>query len=253
MVCPVEVLFTPAEFRALSGRDLSETTCVVFDILRATSTMVTALAAGARGVLPVREIAEALALRERQPEVLLAGEREGLRIGGALTGGTDFDFGNSPREFEPAKVSGRLIITTTTNGTRALRACAGAEEIVIGSFLNISATVRHLATRSRVRICLVCAGTGEGAALEDTLAAGALCDRLASVMPATQLDDSAAIARGVFLPARGNLAHTLGQARNARRLLSLPELRDDVEFCIQQDLFDFAAASDANGWVRRRD
>lgn len=252
MACLVEVQFTPAEFRTLCERDLSRTTCVVFDVLRATSTIVTALAAGAQGILPVSEIAEALAWRVRQPDVLLAGERDGLRIGGALTGGVEFDLGNSPREFLPAAVSGKLIVTTTTNGTRALRACAGAEEIVVGSFLNLSATIRHLAHRTRERICLVCAGTGEDAALEDTLAAGAVCEGLASVVPVVaQLEDSAGIARGAFLHARNHLADALGQARNARRLLRLPELRDDVEFCVRQDVFDFAAASDANGWLRR--
>lgn len=252
MACLVEVCFTPAEFRTLCERDLSRTTCVVFDVLRATSTIVTALAAGARGVLPVSEISEALAWRARQPEVLLAGERDGLRIGGVLTGGVEFDFGNSPREFLPAVVAGKLIVTTTTNGTRALRACAGAEEIMVGSFLNLSATIRHLTHRTREHIYLVCAGTGENAALEDTLAAGAVCEGLASVVAMTaRLEDSARIARGTFLHARDQFADTLGEARNARRLLRLPELRDDVEFCVRQDVFDFAAASDADGWLRR--
>jgi len=252
MTRQVEVRFTPAEFRTLCERDLSRTTCVVFDILRATSTIVTALAAGARGILPVSEIAEALAWRARQPEVMLAGERDGLRIGKTLTGGVEFDFGNSPREFLPAAVTGKLIVTTTTNGTRALRACAGAEEIVVGSFLNLSATIHHLLVRTRERICLVCAGTGEDAALEDTLAAGAVCEGLVSAVPVVaQLEDSAGIARGAFLHAQNHLADALGQARNARRLLRLPELRDDVEFCVRQDVFDFAATSDADGWLRR--
>lgn len=252
MTCQVEVRFTPAEFRSLGESDLSRTTCVVFDVLRATSSIVTALAAGARGILPVSEIAEALAWRERQPGVLLAGERDGLRIGSALTGGVEFDLGNSPREFSPDAVLGKLIVTTTTNGTRALRACAGAEELLIGSFLNLSATIRHLAQRPRKRICLVCAGTGEDAALEDTLAAGAVCEGLASVVAvAAHFGDSARIARGTFLHARDRLADALGEARNARRLLRLPELSDDVKFCVRQDVFDFAVASDPDGWLRR--
>ena len=118
MTCEVEVLFTPAEFRVLPDCDLSGTTCVVFDVLRATSTIVTALAAGAAGVLPVEEISEALAWR-RRPDVLLAGERGGQRISAALTGGVEFDLGNSPREFTPERVAGKLIVSTTTNVTRA--------------------------------------------------------------------------------------------------------------------------------------
>src|SRR5438093_8065255 len=98
MTTSLEVLFTPADFAALEGRDLHETVCVVFDVLRATSSIVTALANGAEGILPVAEITAALRLRAEDPELLLAGEREGLRIGDELTGSMAFDFGNSPRE-----------------------------------------------------------------------------------------------------------------------------------------------------------
>ena len=152
MATRIEVLFTPVEFRGLSTRDLSRTTCVVFDVLRATSTIVTALAAGAAGVVAMGEIAEALAWRSRRPDVLLAGEREGLRIGATLTGGVDFDLGNSPREFTTAVVAEKLIVMTTTNGTRALRACAGAAGLLAGSFLNLAATVEFIAREISVLI-----------------------------------------------------------------------------------------------------
>jgi 2-phosphosulfolactate phosphatase len=109
----LEVLFTPAEFSALSGRDLSEVHCIVFDVLRATSTMLTALANGASAIFPVREIPEALKLRAAHPSALLAGERDGVRIRAAQTGGVDFDLGNSPREFTRERVAGREIIMTT--------------------------------------------------------------------------------------------------------------------------------------------
>ena len=250
MTCEVEVLFTPAEFRALHERDLFDATCVVFDVLRATSTIVTALGAGAAGVLPVGEISEALDWQRRHPDGLLAGERGGRRIGSALTGGREFDLGNSPREFTPARVAGKFIAITTTNGTRALRACAGAAEVVVGSFLNLSSTARHLSGRLRQNICLVCAGTGEEVAMEDALAAGALCERLKSIEPATVLRDSAILAHGAFLQARHDLANAIGQSRNARHLLSLPELHDDVAFCSQLDAFDLVAVSAADKVVR---
>src|SRR6266850_200069 len=95
----LEVLFAPAEFSALGQRDLSGTVCVVFDVLRATSSMVTALDNGASAVVPVAEIPEALKIRERDPRILLAGERDGVRIQSDLTSGIAFDLGNSPREF----------------------------------------------------------------------------------------------------------------------------------------------------------
>src|SRR5882672_2378548 len=131
MPTTLEVLFAPTEYAALSGRDLSNTVCVVFDVLRASSSMVTALAHGASAIIPVSEISEALAIRRQQPTVLLAGERDGMRIPADLTGGIDFDLGNSPREFTAETVRDRTIVTTTTNGTRALRACARANVVLV--------------------------------------------------------------------------------------------------------------------------
>src|SRR5436190_5574985 len=90
----LEVSFTPADFAALEGRDLSEVVCVVFDVLRATSSMITALANGAQVIFPVAEIAEAIAMRNRHPDLLLAGERDGVRILSDLTGSIPFDLGN---------------------------------------------------------------------------------------------------------------------------------------------------------------
>src|SRR5262245_5539783 len=100
----LEVILSPAEFALLQQRDLSQAVCVVFDVLRATTSMITALANGAEAIIPVAEIAEALALRQKNPKLLLAGERDGVRIRAELTGSLDFDLGNSPREFTAEKV-----------------------------------------------------------------------------------------------------------------------------------------------------
>src|SRR3989442_9567203 len=94
----LEVLFAPAEFVVLPRQDLSQTVCVVFDILRATTSMISALANGAEAIIPVGEIGEALELRRQHPDYLLAGERDGVRIRSPLTGGVDFDLGDLPRE-----------------------------------------------------------------------------------------------------------------------------------------------------------
>jgi 2-phosphosulfolactate phosphatase len=247
----IEVLFTPAEFRALRERDHANAACVVFDVLRATSTMVTALANGAAALIPVEEISEAVAWRRERPEALLAGERDGLRIGSALTGGIEFDLGNSPREFTPEKVKHRTIISTTTNGTRALRACVGAEMVVVGSFLNLAATAELVVRRNPRLLLLVCAGTGENAALEDTLAAGALCDLISSELSSCNLLDSAEIASHVYRRAEGNLRETVHAAQNARRLLANAELRDDVEYCLRRDFHPIGAVMSTDGTVRR--
>jgi len=249
MTRTLEVLFTPAEFAALRARDLSRTTCVVFDVLRFTSTIVTALANGAAAVIPVAEIAEALALKRRQPDVLLGGERNGLRIRANLTGGTDFDLGNSPREYTVAKVAGKTIVATTTNGARAVRACAGAKAVLVCSFLNLGATAWRLQAQPPANLLLVCSGTRDQAAYEDALAAGALCDSLWRLYQDGQIADSAQIARQLYLQAPADLTGVPQHSRNARRLLALPELRDDVAFCLQRDVFNLVARVDNSGRV----
>lgn len=240
MRCNLEVLFTPAEFEALKNRDLSETVCVVFDVLRATTSMLTALQHGATRIYPVKEIAEALALQSELPEkALLAGERDGWRIRAAQTGGVDFDLGNSPREFTPERVAGRSIIMTTTNGTRALQACLGARHILAGAFLNLAALAKWIKEQPPATLVLVGAGTYEQAAYEDTLAAGALSCLVWDQF--SQPADSAHIAREVYRAGQDLAAAFQKHSSNARRLLANPELHDDVAFALRYDSVPFNA------------
>lgn len=248
----LEVILSPAEFAALRERDLREAVCVVFDVLRATTTMITALANGAEAVIPVEDISEALAWRRRQPDVLLAGERDGVRIRGPLTGGVDFDLGNSPREFTAERVQGRTIVTTTTNGTRALRACAGARTVLAASFLNLRATYQWLLEQRPAHLLLVCAGTFEEPALEDTLAAGAVCERVWPCYAAGHVSDSAEIARRVYPLLQYDLLGAMKHTRNGRRLLAHPELRGDLWYCVQRETVTFLAEMGRDGAVRKR-
>jgi 2-phosphosulfolactate phosphatase len=245
----LEVLFTPADFTALDRRNLDRTLCVVFDIFRATSSMITALGNGAAAVIPVGEIAEALEIRRRDPQVLLAGERDGLRIRAQLTDGTDFDLGNSPIEFSREKVAGKTIVTTTTNGTRALRACAHAKTVLVSSFLNLKATADWIVRVRPENLLLVCSGTFEQAAYEDVLGAGAMCDALWEPCSKGEISDSALMARRLYQVGKSDLADIAASSRNGRRLQSRPTLKDDVKFCLQQNVFNFAAALQEDGRV----
>ena len=247
----LEVILTPAEFPVIRQRDLSQTVCVVFDILRATTTMITALANGAEAIIPVEEISEAVALRQRHPALLLAGEREGLRIRADLTGGIDFDLGNSPREYTSDKVLGKTIAITTTNGTRALRACAGAKTVLVGSFLNLRVISNWLRAERPPHLLLVGSGTYEQPALEDILAAGALCEAIWSDYAGGQVADSAEMARRLYPLMQHNLADAMKHSRNGRRLLANPELRNDVWFCMQRETISFAAELFPDGFVRK--
>lgn len=173
---------------------------IVIDVLRASTTIITALAHGAAGVRPVPTIDEARALAvEGGPgdESLLGGERGGLRIDG-------FDLGNSPLEYSRHRVNGRRIVITTTNGTAALAACSAAAEVLIGAIVNrtaVAARARSLATaRGAADIHLVCAGTDGQVTEEDLLAAGAILEAASQLPDASDdtLDVAAASALSLF-------------------------------------------------------
>ncbi len=249
----LDVLVSPAEQERVRHRDLSQTACAVFDVLRATSTMLEMLAHGATAIRPVCEINEAVALHRQNPKLLLAGERHGLRLSAADTGGIEFDFGNSPREFRSENVAGHEVVMTTTNGTRALQACAHAAVVWIAAFTNLGATARALLHAPAHSILLVCSGTGSGLAYEDVLGAGALIDRLLSPGGALpiELSDAAHAALDAYRAHCHDLPVAIRAAANARRLLSLPELADDVAACLEIDRHGFAARLHANGLVCR--
>lgn len=246
----VEAILTPAEFPALAARGLSQTTCVVFDVLRATSSMLVALDHGAEEVIPVGEIAEALTIKKQRPEVLLAGERNGLRIRKELTGSIDFDFGNSPRDFAPGKVSGKSIAWTTTNGTRALRACAHAEMVLLGALVNLHSLADALKTLRPKQLLLVCAGTFEAAAFEDLFAAGALIDLLQPLAKASELSDSAQLVWCASQQVNDDRDALVKRSLNARRLLANPDLAPDVPLCLARDSVQLNASLLKDGSVR---
>jgi len=248
----IETILTPGELPALANRDLGNTACVVFDILRATSTFVTALQNGASEIIPVSEIDQAVARRHEHPHCLLAGERDGLKIRAAQSGGVDFDFGNSPREFTPEAVRGKTIVSTTTNGTRALRACTGAKCVLAASFLNLTATVRFLQAGKYTELLLVCAGTGENPATEDILAAGAIVELL-EIYEGRRMNitNNTFSAKTTFSVAKEHFARAVRDSHNGRRLLANPDLRDDVAYCSQRDIFNLVAVMSTDGVIRR--
>lgn len=245
----LSVIFSPPEIDRLPERDLTHTTCVVFDVLRATSTMLAAFDAGATTIKPVAEISEALAEKRSNPAVLLAGERDGVRIGAELTGGIEFDLGNSPREMTEENVRGRHLVSTTTNGTRAIRACSGAAHVSIASFANLAASAAWLTELNPDRLVLVCSGTGEESCLEDSSGAGALVLRLNDKVRDIQLADSAIMALCVYQQVAGELHEMVGKAANGKRLLKMPTLADDVAWCLENDRFSIVPTLSSFGYL----
>jgi len=225
----IDAALDPADIAQLAQRDLATTTCVVFDVLRATSSMITALAHGAAEIFPVTTIEAALTLRGEIPGALAGGERGGEKPEG-------FDFGNSPLEYREAR--GAKIVWTTTNGTVALRACERAERVLVAALLNLDAVAARL--RGVERVLLVCAGTHEELALEDVYAAG----RLAALFPDAALTDSArtALAVGQAFP---EPLDALRQARNGRTLLEKGR-GAEVEWCARVSAYSIVGFMDGS-------
>lgn len=160
---------------------------VVIDVLRATTTIIHALAAGCSSVRPCAEVEEARALAGsmRVGRVLLGGERDGKPLAG-------FDAGNSPLEYTTSRCRGSMLVLTTSNGTRALLHAAAADRTLVAGFVNYSAICEQLRCETRP-VHIVCAGDGGGVALEDALLAGAFVDYLCDLGP-TRLNDGARMA-----------------------------------------------------------
>jgi 2-phosphosulfolactate phosphatase len=184
----VQVHLTP---QMIAPSRLQGCDAVVIDVLRATTTIVHALAAGCVAIHPCAEVDEARSLAAGMPKrkALLAGERDGKPI-------ADFDLSNSPREFTAKKCKGKSIVFTTTNGTQAIARALEAERLLIAGFVNFSAVCEQLCASARP-IHIVCAGLDRAPAVEDTLLAGAFIDVLCEELD-VRLNDSARIAWDCF-------------------------------------------------------
>lgn len=151
--------------------DVRDSIVVVIDVLRATSTIATALYNGAKAIIPVDSVEKCIRLG-KDMECVTAGERDGQVAEGLQYGNSSFEY---PREF----ISGKILVLTTTNGTKLLHMALnkGATEIVTGAFLNLSAVCDHLVEKSR-NVILACSGWKDKVNIEDTLFAGAVISRI---------------------------------------------------------------------------
>lgn len=215
----VSVCLSPA---LLSLHDLDSKIVVAIDIFRATSSICYAIANGASAIIPVLDVAECLSYRKSG--YLLAAERDGKVVEG-------FDFGNSPFSYTEDKVCGKTIVLTTTNGTKAIQLSRSARQILIGSFLNISALAQYLSSRPE-EVVMACAGWKDSFNLEDTVFAGALIIQLANTH---QLEDDAShMARQLYSTYKNDLYAYMVLSAHGQRMQKLG-LDRDIHFCLQQD------------------
>ena len=213
----------------LGGRDRSEELFVVVDVLRLSSTMVTAFAHGCEAAIAVAEPAEAFALRDELPNVLLAGEREGYRIDG-------FELGNSPFEMTREAVGGRTLVMCSTNGTRAIVAGRAGAEAIVACFLNMSAAVRCARDSAR-SVTVLCSGKLGAAAVEDVVCAGMLVERLAGGGEDAALTGGARRGIEAYRRHAGDLVGMLAECEHGRYLTQIGMGRD-VPYCAEVDRFD---------------
>lgn len=216
----IQVCLTPAllHLHPLEGRIV-----VVIDILRATSSITFGLQNGAKAIIPVAQVEDCQ--NYAGLNYLLAAERNGEVVPG-------FDFGNSPFSYTAEKVNGKTIVLTTTNGTKAMHmARETADQVVVGSFLNLNALVTWLRAQER-DVVLLCAGWKDQFNLEDTLFAGAVVHALRKDF--IHYDDACVAAEDMYLLAKDDLRAYLTKSSHSHRLAQL-NIEEDVQFCLKCD------------------
>jgi len=215
-------LFTSLSPTLLHLYDASQATVVIIDVLRATSTIATALYNGARHVVPVDSVAKCIELG-RQINCITAGERDG-KIAEGLR------YGNSPFEYSREFIAGKILVLTTTNGTRLLHMALdkGAREIVTGSFANLDAVTEYL-RQQKNHVILACAAWKDRINIEDTLFAGAVIERVKDQF--TIECDASHIAVNLYRRASGDLFEFMREnnASHYNRLMSFG-LEKDIRY-----------------------
>jgi 2-phosphosulfolactate phosphatase len=224
-ITEVITLFTPSE---LVGIDLKGGAAIVIDVLRGSSTVIQALKNGASRVIPAGEIEEARAIADEWPtgEYLLCAERNAVKVDG-------FNLGNSPLEYNPETVSGKDLIYSSTNCSKALLASYNADRVLIGAFNNISAAMESVGAAARV--FLVCAGKMGRFALEDAVCAGMFVNEfLRDTGREVALNDASRTAKLLFDFYHRDILKLLRESSHGNYLLSLG-LEKDLEFVAQID------------------
>ncbi|MET3289668.1 2-phosphosulfolactate phosphatase [Brevibacillus fluminis] len=217
----LEVVSTVEEIRS---DQINNRTVIVIDVLRASTTIVTALANGFPSVIPVETIGQANLLKGSR--TILVGERHCKKI-------ADFDYNNSPTALCQAEKKDADVILTTTNGTRAIQKAERAQSLLIGCFLNATACIRH-ALSFHQDITLFCAGTRQEFALEDGLAAGLMAHLAKRITPALQTNDLAELMHLAYLQTAPSLAKCLRTTTTGKRLVQ-HNFTNDIDFCAQVD------------------
>jgi 2-phosphosulfolactate phosphatase len=236
-------LFTSLSPALMHLYDLRDAVVVVIDVFRATSTIAAALYNGAQYIIPVDAVANAIAISERVGGIA-AGERDGQIAEGLA-------HGNSPMEYDRPFIENRILVLTTTNGTRLLQMALdrGADDIVTGSFPNLSSVCNYLLKKNK-NVILACAGWKDKFNIEDTLFAGAVIHQVREAFSIHC--DSSFMAEYLYSQHKNNL---LGFARNFthyHRLVDRFGYIDDIAFCLQENAADILPLYEEGRLIREK-
>ncbi len=202
---------------------------IVIDVLRCCSTIIAALANGAKGILPARTLKEARTLHNKYDGSVLAGERRGIKPRG-------FNLGNSPLEFTPEKVKGNYVILTTTSGTKAIISSKNARWVLIGALINakpVAEAASRIAKEEKAGISLVLSGRHRHFFIEDFVCAGAIAENLQ--LNNIERSDAVSAALHYFWHGQNCLESVIQSGHHATYLKNLG-LMNDVKFCSQLDV-----------------
>jgi len=226
MVDTLDVFLSAYSFEE---EDVRGKTVVIIDVLRASSTMITALDNGAKGVIPVGDMHDASKISHNldAKSFLLSGEKDGVKIQG-------YDLGNSPLEHAREVVKDQTIILNTTNGTKAIKRSGLAKTILVGAFLNLNHLVEHLRTLDD-DVTLVCAGWRGRLSLEDLLCAGNIIYELTSGQLPQNARDGAKVAFGLYEKFGDDIENSIKSSNYAIRLKDIVS-EDDLSYCCQHSI-----------------
>jgi len=203
-------------------------TVVVIDMLRATSVIITAMNNGCNGVIPVLTVDDAADIvRNSKEEFMLGGERDALKIEG-------FHYSNSPLEYTRDTIEGKTLVMTTTNGTKAIKGCIGADSILIGAIINAKATASRIVELNK-DVVIVNAGTYGEFSIDDFLCSGYIIDCVIKLVE-TELSDIAITSHYIYKN-NEDIQTFIKYASHYKRITELG-LKADLEYCCRKDIID---------------
>jgi 2-phosphosulfolactate phosphatase len=225
----IDVFFTIPQIRE---ELLLKAEVILIDVLRATTTICHAMAAGCDSLIPVADLGEATSFVEvlDRKSLVLGGEKDGLKI-------TEFDLGNSPLEYTPNVVGGKTLVLLSSNGSRALTRMRHLDRVLIASFANLGTVVNGISAERDIVIC--CSGSADQFCLEDSVCAGMLINQLQQRFDSTtlELNDAARVGRILFEKYQNDLLTCFRESVHGRHLISIG-MDQDLEVCSRINSLD---------------